>query len=493
MFSNTEDQESPQLFSCRWGWCPHSFANDSDLTHHVIAEHVRKAKPVRRGELPLILRAEQGLGESLPSLELLGGHSQCKNHEPGAHVVSNKLDIADSQPLIEPSSSLPSPPRSNHASSVSPQVQSTKSLPEATAMELTPSVQLSITRDVKNNQGSVFATPLSARFYTSDRALTPSFASLSSPNKPSTLSVNPVIPNLETVLAAVGRGKKRKQRDSEPNTPHRQLPYSASIDSNFSTGSSGIVANHLTQSRDMDVDEEDDFVRYINIDQLADGSTQLTESNPYGGDTFHIKKTLSQIKASQLADVTLSRSQSSTIGSQDPFSSSNLEPPPPAQKPRSSSPPSLSPEGQMELDISSPTKASRPPSPVATTMPQQAWYGVPHRSTKFKFAASGGAITPATEEQKPRVFKFQSGSVPSLNQPILPAPNAGGSHTRVGKDGGLGHISDSQSCSSQEQSTGREEDSSQESNSQNSSLESQEPYYPPLQTQAPYDSQSMDF
>jgi hypothetical protein len=72
-----QDQyEAPmQIKSCRWSWCRLVFLTDAQLREHVLNEHVQQAVPVRRGDIPLLRRAEEGYGDSL-SLPNFSAESQ---------------------------------------------------------------------------------------------------------------------------------------------------------------------------------------------------------------------------------------------------------------------------------------------------------------------------------------------------------------------------------------------------------------------------------
>jgi hypothetical protein len=64
------EQEIPQppnlqLHECRWGWCRLNFPTAATLKHHVIHDHVRQSKPVKRGDLAMLRRIDDGVGESL--------------------------------------------------------------------------------------------------------------------------------------------------------------------------------------------------------------------------------------------------------------------------------------------------------------------------------------------------------------------------------------------------------------------------------------------
>lgn len=57
----------PRMHHCHWDWCRLTFPTNQLLLDHVIYEHVRKAQPVRRCDLPMLRRAEEGFGDSLSS------------------------------------------------------------------------------------------------------------------------------------------------------------------------------------------------------------------------------------------------------------------------------------------------------------------------------------------------------------------------------------------------------------------------------------------
>lgn len=73
--SQTGSSFGSQLHDCRWGWCRAVFSTKRELAHHVVVEHARKAVPVRRSEIALLRRAEQGIGESMSMGVTLSGTS----------------------------------------------------------------------------------------------------------------------------------------------------------------------------------------------------------------------------------------------------------------------------------------------------------------------------------------------------------------------------------------------------------------------------------
>ncbi|KJA29856.1 hypothetical protein HYPSUDRAFT_31864 [Hypholoma sublateritium FD-334 SS-4] len=58
---------------CRWAWCRATFSNGEDLTQHVVHEHARKSVPMRRRDIAVIRRIEEGSGEPLGFSKLVEG------------------------------------------------------------------------------------------------------------------------------------------------------------------------------------------------------------------------------------------------------------------------------------------------------------------------------------------------------------------------------------------------------------------------------------
>lgn len=124
--SVSNQDQSFKLFSCRWAWCRSSFSNNAQLVHHVVHDHVRCTIPVRRRDISMIKRAEEGRGESLKISELMVDmysytSRESSSHKPGTnpsfrHSLS-EIDIIllSVEHPREPSSSLPSPPASSPA------------------------------------------------------------------------------------------------------------------------------------------------------------------------------------------------------------------------------------------------------------------------------------------------------------------------------------------------------------------------------------------
>lgn len=48
------------LAVCRWAWCKETFGTQDELVEHVLDEHVAKAMPTKKKDLPLERRARNG-------------------------------------------------------------------------------------------------------------------------------------------------------------------------------------------------------------------------------------------------------------------------------------------------------------------------------------------------------------------------------------------------------------------------------------------------
>jgi hypothetical protein len=89
---------SQDEFSCRWAWCRQTFPDNVGLNEHVVSDHVRRAIPVRRRDISMIKRAEEGKGESFKISELMYSYTSRESisHKPGKlltfrHSLSMKL------------------------------------------------------------------------------------------------------------------------------------------------------------------------------------------------------------------------------------------------------------------------------------------------------------------------------------------------------------------------------------------------------------------
>lgn len=91
------DSDPISVYSCRWAWCRLNFSDNDVLGRHVVLEHVRRAIPVRRKDLPMLRRAEEGLGESLKLSDIMrnpsSSLSQKSEFSRGTILVSVDLGM----------------------------------------------------------------------------------------------------------------------------------------------------------------------------------------------------------------------------------------------------------------------------------------------------------------------------------------------------------------------------------------------------------------
>jgi len=70
-----------RVYGCKWEWCRLSFLDQAALNEHVVLEHVRRAIPVRRRDIPIMRRVEEGAGESLKISDLMVGLSSAESQD----------------------------------------------------------------------------------------------------------------------------------------------------------------------------------------------------------------------------------------------------------------------------------------------------------------------------------------------------------------------------------------------------------------------------
>ena len=78
---DVQPRDPLQIHSCRWAWCRLTFAINAELVHHVIHDHVRQAVPVMRKEIPMLKRAEEGIGESMSGFRTFCIETSYQSHE----------------------------------------------------------------------------------------------------------------------------------------------------------------------------------------------------------------------------------------------------------------------------------------------------------------------------------------------------------------------------------------------------------------------------
>ncbi|KAF9481810.1 hypothetical protein BDN70DRAFT_802642, partial [Pholiota conissans] len=71
--SSSFQASSGHVYSCKWAWCRLTFSDNALLVQHVIHEHARRSIPVRRRDIAIVRRIEEGSGDSLHMSSLVKG------------------------------------------------------------------------------------------------------------------------------------------------------------------------------------------------------------------------------------------------------------------------------------------------------------------------------------------------------------------------------------------------------------------------------------
>ncbi|RDB22544.1 hypothetical protein Hypma_010019 [Hypsizygus marmoreus] len=268
--SLSQNQDLPHIHACRWAWCRLAFFSNTELVQHVIHDHVHNAVPVKRKDIPMLRRAEEGLGESL-SLSGFGmSHPSREDEASGSKIRPEETSLE-----VELPSSLPSPPASSPTSlshAISFEEDEGHSPPHAASPDhmfvrnSSPKnfhafdrQSLSRSRITpKNLTRSI--SPMTPPPEQARDPGTPTFASLSSPlNSPSAETPDvPPTPSFNSMVDNAIGVKRRRNNDSEAER-HRVSWFgfsesSHSQSSQTSSGSHDLVEKQLTQSMDMSMD-----------------------------------------------------------------------------------------------------------------------------------------------------------------------------------------------------------------------------------------------
>ena len=96
---SVSSQDQPfQLFNCKWAWCRLTFSDNAGLVRHVLNDHVRCAIPVRRRDISMIKRAEEGKGESFKISELMVDMYSYTSRESISHKPGTNSSFRHSLP-----------------------------------------------------------------------------------------------------------------------------------------------------------------------------------------------------------------------------------------------------------------------------------------------------------------------------------------------------------------------------------------------------------
>ncbi|KIM46387.1 hypothetical protein M413DRAFT_441479 [Hebeloma cylindrosporum] len=453
------------IYSCKWAWCRSVFEEHPSLVHHVVHDHARRSIPVRRRDIPMIRRVEEGSGESLKISYMMD--------RTGSSTQDSQKPMSQGSQINPPTSSLPSPPKSSPVNHSSP-------LPvEPLRGNVDPqSPSSSVVNQQKLHHSAGSGTNAFVRPATPDITLrsqvvesTPTFASLSSPaDSPAPLPV----PNSPAFSSLVSSKKRKLVFDLPENaTPNhsRSHPLSQSSISQSSTGSQMSVEHQLTQS----LEEADEDVS--DRDAMGEHEDDIPEFPLTGSDSD---------------------------GSHSQLNSFAVH----VHKPKSCSP-TIPHPSQPEFDSTAPQQLCSPPPLVSPTFavstPQrQNWYqsavvrkrnknaeaeeglvklATPSPSKSDASASQASDRRSRTPRSRPssKPKKFRSGTLQIKTVASLPEPIPEGSET-------FEPLPDQDQTMSQDL-VEADVNNSPQSYMDLDSQSTQDYSYPPLQTQAPYQSQ----
>ncbi|THH20488.1 hypothetical protein EW146_g880 [Bondarzewia mesenterica] len=99
------------LHVCCWDWCRTTFSTYQGLANHVVQEHIEKAQPVRRSNVKLLRRAEEGASSGGGTIDTIP--SFITNESGGGTFFTQSLTYPSTQesPLAIPADLYPSAPR----------------------------------------------------------------------------------------------------------------------------------------------------------------------------------------------------------------------------------------------------------------------------------------------------------------------------------------------------------------------------------------------
>ncbi|KAG6911245.1 hypothetical protein DXG01_003112 [Tephrocybe rancida] len=397
---------------------PTSQSQDFPVVHglqHVLSEHVRPFVPIRRQDISMLKRVEEGVGESLSYPDFLKPQPVLDDSQD----IMKRKDIREI--TLEPMSSLPSPPVSS-PTSLSAAVDDDESYflshPSSPIRHslglLSPEVPSQQPQDNDDQQRSSLEHP--------------SFASLSSPmdSRTDAMTVDPPSPSFDSLVADALNANKQRIRSRSPVSSHSRPSHIRNLDSqisispsssNNSYGSHDSVEKQLTQSTD--------------IDQDVDLPNDLPPPEPVRSDL----RTISIARNFTNEPSSIPAQRQAWYGTRPPR--------------RSSLAAALG--TRIDSEVRGTTKL-RVSHSTPSRLDEAAVYTLPENT----FRSGTLQITPSLNDEEPRTYS--QSQVPSPSQP-------------------------QSQMQAQTQSQSQTQSETQESSFEYGS-------YPPLQTQAPYQSQS---
>ncbi|KAJ7368484.1 hypothetical protein DFH08DRAFT_928639 [Mycena albidolilacea] len=366
---------------CRWNWCRSTYSTIGDLLEHV-REHVHQTEPCSVRDIPLLVRTEDGVGESLSVITMGFG----SNQSTAQHM---SIDPIPSTPLLSlPSQDIPSPIPHSPLRYID-----FSSLPD------TP------TRSSKRRKlmspGNELSRSRSASVQTPPRSCTPGFASLARPESAQPVP-NPEFPDLDTLISnTLTGGVSAHDAFTTPNangTLARGNPHSPLSDSDLS------VERQLTQNFDTSYEGV--------LPNFGDSSQNLYTGELNWDDHGALTQNLPGSQSHTLSQSSLSQSQSQRPQQHSPASLMDVSPQLPLQRrqswyqsPRRVSNPNKTPSGAAGQDVlgSTPTPSQSQSQPKPQT-PAKTYLSGSLKITSPELPYSqpqvyGGAINPRVLQQ----------------------------------------------------------------------------------------------
>ncbi|KAG6833915.1 hypothetical protein H0H87_007926 [Tephrocybe sp. NHM501043] len=363
-----------------------------------MSDHVRPALPIKRKDIAMHLRADEGFGDSLSLPDFL-------MNQPGLGETPNPVKhrrTDATSPEAEPVSSLPSPPISSPTSFSAALYDEDVPLSASPALHRPTSPSNSISQMLSSH----------AAEHHEARNSPPSFASLSSPLSPQAdgMMVDPPTPTFDSLVAdAIRASKDRLQAHGGTPPPHPRHQHHSS---NSQTSLFSSTSNHSRDSPHSSTSDD-------SVEKQLTQNMDMEEYEP-------------NLKPSS------------------PKKSRQLDPPTP----------SLAPNLMIE--------------PISIPNRRQAWYAArpPRRSVAYKSEVRGSKNHRVSHSTPSQLYKQAVNASPAFHSGALQiSPPTNG-------NGEMAYSSPSQPRSP----------TPSQSQTQGSSFEFGS--YPPLQTQAPYQSQS---
>ncbi|KAJ7929954.1 hypothetical protein B0H13DRAFT_908665 [Mycena leptocephala] len=260
---------------CRWRWCSMELATAVELLDHV-REHVRQTPPCFVRDIPLLVRAEEGIGESMSGIAMTtdSGSSQSVQN----HSVPN------------PSSSLPSPPASSPTPHLQMRAIDFSLLPNTPERPVkrrkimppgndSPSISLSRSNSVQPPSESPPSRALNR---------TPGFLTLALPSDSAQTIPNPVFPDLDTLISHTLSGVTH-----QPFTTPNRKPSHESAGSQSVSGSDASVERQLTQ------DFDNTFESVPNFDEILEANGIGDSQNLYAGELHWDDESIANLPCSR--------------------------------------------------------------------------------------------------------------------------------------------------------------------------------------------------